>query len=110
MSQFIERIRRSDGYEHCGRILRDGGDLLVFIDEVGRFTLPVGGVTAVILGMGSVNLSGPSPGSARLSESGKGLHLDIGGEIYVIPVSRVRTVIDGVHRKGPVSRVVRSPV
>jgi len=84
MSPFIETIRKDSGFELCGRILREGEDLLVFID-------------------GDSEISGPVPGIARLSRSGKGFYLDINGVSYVTPVSRVRAVIDGKNRKGPLS-------
>lgn len=105
MSEFIEKSTRSGGYELCGRIIRDQDDLVFFIDQIGRFVLPSGMVTATLLGLGESNVCGPVPGIARLSESGKGFYLDIGGVSYVIPVSRVRAVMSGEHRKGPVSRV-----
>lgn len=105
MSGFVEKIRSSDAYELCGRIIRDGDTLLVYIDGVGRFTIPAGVVMATILGLGDGRVSGPVPGIARLSESGRGFYLDIGGTSYVTPVSRVRAVMEGKQRKGPVSRV-----
>ncbi len=103
MSPFIETIRKDSGFELCGRILREGEDLLVFIDGVGRFVIPTGVVLATLLGLGDSEISGPVPGIARLSRSGKGFYLDINGVSYVTPVSRVRAVIDGKNRKGPLS-------
>ena len=105
MSQFVEKTRRCDAYELCGRIIRQGEDLLLFIDEVGRFAISAGVVMATISGLGNGEISGPIPGIVRLSESGKGFYLDIGDVSYVTPVSRVRAVMSGKNRKGPVSRV-----
>ncbi len=108
MGEFVETIREDRGYELCGRIIRIQGDLVIYIDGIGRFSLPSGLVTATLAGLGESVLSGPVPGVARLSESGRGFYLDIGGETYVIPAARVRAVMSGEHRKGPVSRVHRS--
>lgn len=104
MNGFVERIRPSDAFELCGRMIRDDLLLVVFIDGVGRFTIPARVVMTIIMGLGNGEVSGPVPGVARLSESGRGLYLDIGNESYVTPVSRVRAVMEGKQRKGPVSR------
>ncbi|WP_319580201.1 hypothetical protein [uncultured Methanospirillum sp.] len=55
--------------------------------------------------MGEGSISSTIEGVVRISESGKGLYLDIGGVSYASPVSRVRAVMRGDQRKGPVSRV-----
>jgi hypothetical protein len=105
MSGFVEKISHSGGFDLCGRIIRDGTDLVIFIDGAGRFVLSEVKVVATLMGLGESDISGPAPGVARLSESGRGFYLNIGGAEYVIPVSRVRAVLSGEHRKGPVSRV-----
>ncbi|MDD1728308.1 MAG: hypothetical protein LUQ50_04460 [Methanospirillum sp.] len=105
MGAFIETVRQGHRFELCGRIIRDDDGLLIFIDGVGRFSIASGIITATLLGLGDCVIQGEIPGSARLSESGRGFYLDIGGVSYVIPVSRVRAVMGGEHRKGPVSRV-----
>ncbi|WP_319579011.1 hypothetical protein [uncultured Methanospirillum sp.] len=105
MNQFVERISRSGGFDLCGRIIRDEKDLVIFIDGIGRFTIPQGMVAATLMGLGESSISGPVPGVARLSESGRGLYMTIGDAEYAIPASRVRAVLSGEHRKGPVSRV-----
>jgi len=102
---FVEIIREGREYELCGRIIRDKGDLAIYIDGIGKFSLPSGFVIATLAGLGESVISGPVRGVARLSESGKGFYLDIGVETYVIPAARVRAVMSGEHRKGPVSRV-----
>ena len=104
MSQFVETIRNESGYELCGRMLRDREDLVVYVDDVGRFTIPVRVVLSTLLGLGDGGVSGPIPGRCRVSDSGRGLYLDIGECRYVTPVARVRAVIEGKHRKGPISR------
>lgn len=105
MSAFIETVRQGQKYELCGRIIRIEGDLVIFIDGIGKFVLAFGMVTATLAGLGESHLSGPAFGVARLSESGRGFYLDIENDTYVIPVSRVRAVMSGEHRKGPISRV-----
>ena len=105
MSQFVERISRSGAFDLCGRIIHDGKDLVIFIDEVGKFMIPEGMVAATLMGLGESSILGPVPGVARLSESGRGFYITIGDIEYAIPVSRVRAVLSGEHRKGPVSRV-----
>ena len=106
MALFVEKIKADSGFELCGRMIRDGDSLLVFIDEVGRFTIPGVVLTSVLLGLGTGLISGPVEGVVRLSESGKGFYMDIGGVSYASPVERVRAVMRGDQRKGPVSRVV----
>ena len=105
MSQFVEKIRPSDAFELCGRIRKGDESLQIFIDDIGEFTIPVGVLMATIMGLGDGEIIGPVSGIVRLSESGKGMYLDIDGVRYVTPVSRVRAVMGGIHRKGPVSRV-----
>lgn len=105
MNTFVETVSSAQQFELCGRIIRERDALVIFIDDVGKFSLSFGVVTAIILGLGAGNVSGPIPGVAYRSVSGKGFYLTIGGVSYVTPISRVRAVMDGVHRKGPVSRV-----
>jgi hypothetical protein len=103
MSGFVEKISHSGAFELCGRIIRDRTDLVIFIDGTGRFVMSEVRVVATLMGLGESEISGPVPGVARLSESGRGFYLDIGDAQYAIPVSRVRAVLSGQHRKGPVS-------
>ncbi len=102
MSEFIEREKPRPGFELCGRMIREGDSLVVFIDEVGRFEIPGNVLTATLAGLGDGEFSW---GRIRLSDSGRGLYLDIGGVSYATPVARVRAVMEGKNRKGPVSRV-----
>ncbi|HWQ65036.1 MAG TPA: hypothetical protein VN429_11510 [Methanospirillum sp.] len=106
MAVFVETMKPRAGFELCGRILMDNGCLLVFIDGVGKFSIPEGALKSVLLGLGDESILGPLPGIVRRSESGKGLYFDIGGISYATPVSRARAVMAGDQRKGPVSRVV----
>ncbi|HWQ63663.1 MAG TPA: hypothetical protein VN429_04535 [Methanospirillum sp.] len=105
MSQFVESEKKSSGFELCGRMIRDNESLVVFIDGVGRFEIPGRVLTGVLAGFGDEELSW---GRVRLSESGRGLYLDIGTFSYVSPVARIRAVMEGRNRKGPVSRVVNA--
>jgi len=57
--------------------------------------------TIAVLGDGEF-----SWGRVRLSESGRGLYLDIRDVSYAAPVARVRAVMEGRNRKGPVSVVI----
>lgn len=102
MSQFVESRKKSLGFELCGRMIRENDSLVVFIDGAGRFEIPGGVLFGVLAGLGDEELSW---GMVRLSESGRGLYLDIGIGSYVSPVARVRAVMEGKNRKGPVSRV-----
>jgi len=104
MSSFVERVRKADPYELCGRMIRDNSQLIVFIDEIGRFGLQINAVTSTVLGLGPGVVSGPVQGVFRLSDSGRGFYLDIGGVKYATPVTRVKAVLSGVHRKAPVMR------
>ncbi len=106
MSEFIEKGTQPSGYELCGRIIREGDSLVVFIDGLGRFPIPSGVVTATLLGLGEGAVSGPIPGVVRISESGRGFYLETSGERYVTPVSRVRAVMEGRNRKGPISKMI----
>lgn len=106
MGEFIERLKADAGYELCGRMLRMGDSLVMFIDGVGRFEVPGGVLVATLSGLSAGEVSGPVAGIIRRSESGKGLYLEVGADRYVTPVSRVRAVMEGRHRKGPMSRRV----
>ncbi|HWQ64236.1 MAG TPA: hypothetical protein VN429_07450 [Methanospirillum sp.] len=105
MGAFVETVKPRQGFEHCGRIIRDEDLLMVYIDAVGKFSISGVILTTVLQGLGEGLISGPIQGVVRLSESGKGLYMDIGGISYAIPVARVRAVMKGEQRKGPVSRV-----
>jgi len=105
MNKFVERITRSGGFDLCGRIIREGMYLVIFIDGIGRFMIPERAVAATLMGLGESEMSGPIPGVARLSESGRGFYMTVGDAEYAIPASRVRAVLSGEHRKGLVSRV-----
>nr|WP_319579657.1 hypothetical protein [uncultured Methanospirillum sp.] len=109
MGAFIEKTVLDSGFDLCGRMIRQNGDLALFIDGVGRFTIPESHVITVLMGLGECEVSGPVSGCARLSDSGKGFYLSIKDTLYVSPVSRVRAVLSGEHRKGPVSRVKQIP-
>ena len=100
MSQFIENVKKDSGFELCGRMIREGDSLVMFIDEIGKFVIPGGVLMATLAGLGEGEISG---GRIRLSASGRGLYLDAGGVSYVTPVARVRAVMEGRNRKGPVS-------
>lgn len=104
-NRFVETIRYGRRFELVGRMLTDGEDLIFFIDETGRFLVPVNAVLAMLSGLGEVPLSGPVPGVVRLSESRKGVYLEIRGVLYVTPAARVRAVLSGKQKKGPVSLV-----
>jgi len=102
MSEFIVHEKKNSNFELCGRMIRDGDSLVVFIDEVGKFEILGNVLTATLAGLGP----GEFPwGRMRLSDSGRGLYFDIREERYATPVSRVRAVMNGQNRKGPVSRV-----
>ena len=78
MSQFIENEKKSSGFELCGRMIRDGDSLVVFINGVGRFEIPGRVLTGILAGLGNEELSREK---VRLSGSGRGLYLDIGGSL-----------------------------
>jgi len=104
MSRFVEQIKTAAPYELCGRMIRDGDQVIVFIDEIGRFSLHVNAVTSTILGLGSGEIPGPAGGTFRLSDSGRGFSMVVKGVLYSTPVSRIRAVLSGEHRKAPVMR------
>lgn len=102
MGKFIETMKNNPGFVLCGRMIREGDDLVMYIDDVGRFAIPGGVLTATLAGLGEGEIPG---GRIRLSDSGRGLYLERNGACYVTPVARVRAVMDGRNRKGPVSFV-----
>ena len=61
-------------------MIRDGDSLVVFINGVGRFEIPGGVLTGILAGLGNEELSWER---VRLSESSRGLFLDIGGVMSV---------------------------
>ncbi|PWR74339.1 hypothetical protein [Methanospirillum lacunae] len=102
MGQFIVEEKVEPGFVLCGRIIKENENLVVFVDEVGRFEIPGRVLVYVLAGLGDEELSW---GRVRLSVSGRGVYLDIKGVRYAIPVTRVRAVMEGKNRKGPVSLV-----
>ncbi|HWQ64479.1 MAG TPA: hypothetical protein VN429_08680 [Methanospirillum sp.] len=72
MSGFVEKISHSGAFELCGRIIRDGTDLVIFIDGTGRFVISEVRVLATLMGLGESEISGPAPGVARLLRAGEG--------------------------------------
>ncbi len=102
MSHFTVTEKKSSGFELCGRMIREGDLLVVFIDDFGRFEIPGNVLTATLAGLGDGEFS---RGRIRLSDSGRGLYLDIGGLWYATPVARVRAVMEGKNRKGPISKI-----
>ncbi|HWQ64816.1 MAG TPA: hypothetical protein VN429_10405 [Methanospirillum sp.] len=102
MSQFIVNEKGESGFELCGRIIKENENLVVFVDEVGRFEIPGRVLGCILAGLGDEELSW---GRVRLSTSGRGLYLEINEMSYAVPVSRVRAVMEGRNRKGPVSLV-----
>lgn len=102
MGQFIVEEKVESGFVLCGRIIKESDNLVVFVDEVGKFEIPGKVLGCVLAGLGDEALSW---GRVRLSVSGRGLYLEIKGVSYAIPVTRVRAVMEGRNRKGPVSLV-----
>ena len=66
--------------------------LIIFIDAVGRFSIPVCDLRCTLMGFGSVRIffGDVVIGEARLTDSGKGLEMVIDEVVYVSPVARVR--------------------
>lgn len=103
-SPFIVREVPWNPYEYCGRMIVRDGHLVIFIDGNGRFEVPVPEVRYVLMGLGAVrvkSLHGPA-GKMSLSETGKGIWIQIQGTEYVTPAERVRKLISGEHRKAAV--------
>lgn len=103
-SPFIVREIPWNPYDCCGRMIVRDGQLVIFIDRTGRFEIPVSEVQYVLMGLGPVlvkSLHGPA-GKMSLSETGKGIWIQIQGSEYVTPAERVRKVISGEHRKAAV--------
>lgn len=103
-SPFIVREIPWNPYEYCGRMIVRDGHLVIFIDGTGRFEVPVSEVQYVLMGLGPArvkSLHGPA-GKMSLSETGKGIWIQIQGSEYVTPAERVRKVISREHRKAAV--------
>lgn len=101
---FIVREVPWNPYEYCGRMIVRDGQLVIFIDGTGRFEVPVTEVQYVLMGLGPArvkSLHGPA-GKMDLSETGKGIWINIQGSEYVTPAERVRKVISREHRKAAV--------
>ena len=102
---FHEMVGRKSPYVKVGRMLIQDNRIRVVIDGRMEFWLDIPGLRCMISGFGKAlifNLDNAPIGEAELSESSNGLLMRVGEEVFVSPISRVKAVISGQHRKAPV--------
>jgi hypothetical protein len=105
MGQFIEKSRTKRTFELCGRMILREQNLLVYINELGCFSLCHADLTILLTGLDSVTVldeNGRISAECTRSESGKGLEIISGEKIFSIPVALVKRVVSKAQRKGPV--------
>lgn len=56
MGSFVVHHRAYHSCEHCGRMLVQDDHLIIFIDAVGRFSIPVCDLRCTLMGFGSVRI------------------------------------------------------
>lgn len=98
------KVQSLNPYEYCGRMIVRVDHLVIFIDGTGKFEVVVLKVQYVLMELGPIQVNSlhEPAGKMSLSETGKGLWIQIKGSEYVTPVERVRKVISGEHRKAAV--------
>ncbi|MFH0967107.1 MAG: hypothetical protein V1862_05440 [Methanobacteriota archaeon] len=102
----VTRESPKRSYHLAGRGRIEGGELVVYLDDIGRFTMDPIRVRVVLLLGGTVPITGPDGvdiiGERR--EGGRGLWIPVGEEWYSIPVRSLIPVLEGKAKKAPVFR------
>jgi hypothetical protein len=105
MGQFIEKSKAKRTFELCGRMILREENLLVYINELGCFSLCHADLTILLTGLDSVIVldeTGRISVECTRSESGKGFEIISDERVFSIPVALVKRVVSKTQRKGPV--------
>jgi len=110
MGAFVVTSERSSHpLEKVGRFRIEGELVVIYLDGIGSFLVGKTQVVSVVLGLGDEVIrdrTGGEAGVMSLSDSGRGLRLGILGEQYVVPVQRVKRVLEGKEGKGVMAQII----
>jgi len=101
----VVRERSSRSLEKVGRFRVEGEMIVIYLDGIGSYQVGRVQVIPVLLRLGEEVIrdrDGGAVGMMSLSGSGKGVKMVIKGRLYVVPVQRVKRVLDGKEKKGAV--------
>lgn len=101
----VVRERLSRSLEKVGRFRVEGEIVMIYLDGIGSFQVGRAQVISVVLRLGDEVIrsrDGGSAGILSLSGSGKGVKMVIRELLYVVPVRRVKRVLEGKEKKGAV--------
>jgi hypothetical protein len=101
----VVRERSSSSLEKVGRFRVEGDMLVIYLDGIGLFLVGKAQVIPVLLRLGDEVIQdsdGEAVGVMSLSGSGKGVKMVIKDRLYVVPVRRVKRVLEGKEKKGAV--------
>ena len=101
----VVRERSSRSLEKVGRFRVEGEMVVIYLDGIGSYQVGRARVIPVLLRLGEEviqDLDGGTVGMMSLSGSGKGVKMVIKERLYVVPVRRVKRVLEGKEKKGAV--------
>lgn len=101
----VVRERSSRSMEKAGRFRIEGENIVIYLDGIGSYQVGRAQVIPVLLRLGEEVIrdrDGGAVGMMSLSGSGKGVKMVIGERLYVVPVRRVKRVLEGKEKKGAV--------
>lgn len=101
----VVRKHSSRSLEKIGRFRVEGEMMVIYMDGIGSFQIGRAQVIPVLLRLGEEVIrdrDGGAVGMMSLSGSGKGVKMVIRERLYVIPVRRVKRVMEGKEKKGAV--------
>jgi hypothetical protein len=103
----VVRDQASRSLEKAGRFRVEGDEVVIYLDRAGSFQIRRCGILPVVLGLGDgeiLDRQGARAGTITLSGSGRGLKMGIRDELYLVPVQRMKRVLEGKEKKGAVFR------
>ena len=101
----VVRERSSRSLEKVGRFRMEGERIVIYLDGIGAFQVGRAQMIPILLRFGDEVIrdrDGGPVGVMSLSGSGKGVKILIKERLYVVPVRRVKRVLEGKEKKGAV--------
>ena len=99
----VVRECSSRSLEKVGRFRVEGEMIVIYLDGIGSYQVGRTQVIPVVLRLGEEVIrdrDGGAVGMMSLSGSGKGVKMVIQERLYVVPVRRVKRVLEGKEKKG----------
>lgn len=104
----VVREHSSRSLEKVGRFRVEGEKVVIYLDGIGTFQVGRAQVIPVLLRLGEEVIrdrDGGAVGVMSLSGSGKGVKMVIRKRLYVVPVQRLKRILEGKEKKGAVFEV-----